>query len=124
MPAIIDRSHSQVDPKVAILGGPEGAEAIGEARGGVPVGVGVGVGFRLVAEIEKVEDNSVAFPSQSRGRASMEEGMGRRDERREEGVSEIWEERVWERRVEREVGEKETGKRKTKETGRERERER
>jgi hypothetical protein len=53
-----------------------------------------------------------------------EKGMGRRDERREEGVLEIWEERVWERRVEREVGEKETGKRKTKETGREREKER
>jgi hypothetical protein len=39
-----------------------------------------------------------------------EKGMGRRDEWREEGVSEIWEERVWERRVEREVGEKETGR--------------
>jgi hypothetical protein len=39
-----------------------------------------------------------------------EKGMGRRDERREEGVSEIWEERVWERRVEREVREKEIGR--------------
>ena len=39
-----------------------------------------------------------------------EKGMGRRDERREEGVSEIWEEMVWERRVERELGEKETSR--------------
>ena len=53
--AVIDRSRNQVDPKVAILGGPEGAEAIGEARGGVLMGVGVGIGFRLVAEIEEVE---------------------------------------------------------------------
>ena len=39
-----------------------------------------------------------------------EKGIGRRDERREEGVSEIWEERFWERRVERELGEKETSR--------------
>jgi hypothetical protein len=36
--------------------------------------------------------------------------VGRRDERREEGVSAIWEEKVWERRVERELGEKETSR--------------
>lgn len=39
-----------------------------------------------------------------------EKGIERRGERREEGVSEIREERVWERRAERESGEKETSR--------------
>jgi hypothetical protein len=56
------------------------------------VGVGVGVGFRLVAEIEKVEDNSIGglFFSKSWLRwASMEEkGMGRRDVAEGPGVEE------------------------------------
>jgi hypothetical protein len=84
---VIDWSHSQVDPKVAILGGPKGAEAIGEAKGGVPVGVGVGVGFRLVAEIEKVEDNSIGglFLLEVVAEVGVDGGEGDGEERRAEG---------------------------------------
>lgn len=57
--AVINRSRSQVDPEITVLGSPEGAKASSEASGGVSMGVGVGVGFGLVAEIEKVEDDSV-----------------------------------------------------------------
>lgn len=87
--AIIDRSRSQVDPKVAVLGGPDGAEAVGEARGGVPVGVGVSVGFRLVAEIEEVEDDSVGglFLLKVAAEEGVEGGVGYREERRAEGGS-------------------------------------
>ncbi|KAE8056927.1 hypothetical protein FH972_013659 [Carpinus fangiana] len=85
--AVIELSHSQVDPKVAILGNPEGAEAIGEARGGVPMGVGVGVGFRLVAEIEKVEDNSVGglFLLEVVAEVGVDGGEGDGEERRAGG---------------------------------------
>lgn len=85
--AVIDRSSSQVDPKVAVLGGPEGAEAVGEARGGVPVGVGVGVGFRLVAEIEEVEDDSVGglFLLEVVAEEGVDGGEGDGEERRAEG---------------------------------------
>lgn len=85
--AVIDRSRSQIDPKVPILGGPEGAEAIGEARGGVPVGVGVGIGFRLVAEIEEVEDDSVGglFLLEVVAEVGVDGGEGDGEERRAEG---------------------------------------
>ncbi|KAE8076184.1 hypothetical protein FH972_014848 [Carpinus fangiana] len=85
--AVIELSHSQVDPKVAILGNPEGAKAIGEARGRVPMGVGVGVGFRLVAEIEKVEDNSVGglFLLEVVAEMGVDGGEGDGEERRAGG---------------------------------------
>jgi hypothetical protein len=51
------------------------------------VGVGVGVGFRLVAEIEKVEDNSVGglFLLKVVVEVGVDGGEGDGEERRAEG---------------------------------------
>lgn len=50
--AVVDGAGAEIDPEIAVLGGPEGAGAAGEGGGGVAVGIGVGVGFGLGAEVE------------------------------------------------------------------------
>lgn len=57
--AIVNRACSQIDPKVAVFAGPDIAHALGDARGGVALGIGVSVGFGLGAQIEQVEVDSI-----------------------------------------------------------------